>query len=741
MKYNRTDYVRFLTTEIETQVRNYKQVINTQAAVLKERGEVFVGKFLKIQANGQAVFKVRHSDNMPRRNSFWTATYLVGLMASYKNWGCSSWVELREKYQKAFSDINCIWISKSEENDFCLVGVKGLTIDFAQLLEKEKPIVAFGPKDPPLKYLYNLIDIVKDETCVSTKSILDYEETRDFWNPTAVKATINLNSLILSEFQKTNCIVVQGPPGTGKTYRMAKLAAQLLKENKSVLVTALTNRALMDLAKKDDMQLFLKEGKISKASLTVDETKELPNLQPIVDNACNATLGHLSLATFYVSSGWATTIDAPSFDYVIMDEASQALLPMIAATLKLGKKIIWIGDQYQLPPIVETNEDLINRYQWKGIVKGFETICRNFNFKSYLLSDTFRMTARGAACTGVFYDNQLSSVSQQQKVQTNISELNQSGGPVLIPMTLKVGDKIPSNATQFILDLVSRIQYENPRAEVAVLSKFRETIRNLQKAFVLESSSGIISSNVRIETVDRVQGLTVDYCIFLVPNASIRYSLEKELFNVATSRARNNTIIIVDEDIMKENMPELVRQYLLKANGSDEQLQINEGPQYNGIQLKLKGKIDLSQFETPKQKAVKSTTKKNIYIIDTNVFVNYPDIISKIDEQFMVVLSAKVIDELDRLKIKLSSDEKRNVESALRNINKALDKRNVRMELSDLSLLPSDFDKKSPDNNILTVALKFKGENPILLTSDNGLQVKAKGLNMKTISLKEFLKR
>ena len=49
--------------------------------------------------------------------------------------------------------------------------------------------------------------------------------------------------------------------------------------------------------------------------------------------------------------------------------------------------------------------------------------------------------------------------------------------------------------------------------------------------------------------------------------------------------------------------------------------------------------------------------------------------------------------------------------------------------------------KRLPDNNILTVALKFKDENRILLTSDNGLQVKAKGLNMKTISLKDFLKK
>ena len=70
-----------------------------------------------------------------------------------------------------------------------------------------------------------------------------------------------------------------------------------------------------------------------------------------------------------------------------------------------------------------------------------------------------------------------------------------------------------------------------------------------------------------------------------------------------------------------------------------------------------------------------------------------------------------------------------------------MDNENVSMELSDPTLLPDDFNKKSPDNNILTVAFKFKDENTILLTSDNGLQVKAKGLKITTITLKEFLKR
>jgi hypothetical protein len=37
------------------------------------------------------------------------------------------------------------------------------------------------------------------------------------------------------------------------------------------------------------------------------------------------------------------------------------------------------------------------------------------------------------------------------------------------------------------------------------------------------------------------------------------------------------------------------------------------------------------------------------------------------------------------------------------------------------------------------VALKYKGENPIMLTSDNGLQIKAKGMGITTITLKDFL--
>ena len=104
-----------------------------------------------------------------------------------------------------------------------------------------------------------------------------------------------------------------------------------------------------------------------------------------------------------------------------------------------------------------------------------------------------------------------------------------------------------------------------------------------------------------------------------------------------------------------------------------------------------------------------------------------------------MILSAKVLDELDKLKSTLDNNGKRQVQKALKSINQNIDKRNLKMELADISLLPPDFSNRSADNLILTVALKFKQENPILLTSDNGLQIKAKGLKITAITLKEYL--
>ena len=730
MRYNRKQNQDFLSTEIETQVRSYEQIVNTKAMVLKDRGDVFVGMFIKINEQGFAIFKVRESDKMPRKNSFWTAVYYIDPMSRFRQWGDLSWLEIREKYQKDFSDAYCCWLSKSEDEGFCLVGFKNITVEFANLLTPNT-IVAFGPNDPPLQYLKNLLTYTES---ASADHILDAELNTYMWKPTPIEANENSNKLLLEQLDDSCHLIIQGPPGTGKTYRMANLAKHLLDENKSVLVTALTNQALMELAAKEALEDYIKRGRVSKTSLTIDEARQL-NLQKVNENKCNPIKGELTLASFYVSSGWPS--DESAFDYVIMDEASQALYPMIAVSFKLGKKVVWVGDQKQLPPIVLTNEDIINGNNWKDIVNGFNTLCNSTDYKSFLLKDTFRLTKRGAECTGVFYDNLLHSVSEYQTTPTNISWINHQGGPMMEYVALPLGEKAPEVAIHVILSKVKDILATSSKASIAVLCKFKDSIRALQKAFVLGLSVKELPDNIKIETVDRVQGLTIDYCFFLIPNVSTRYSLQSELFNVATSRARYNTIIVADKLLLKENMSEDVRKYLLKASNNSF-VSFAKTISAGSITLTVKDKIDLSKFE--KKRAELVNGKENIYIIDTNVFVNCPDIISKIGKKYKIIIPSTVLEELDKLKIKEGID-KITLSKAAKNISMAFTQQYSCMEDANVSLLPNGFDRKNPDCKILSVALKHSEENPILLTSDNMLAARAKGLGITTITLKDFLRR
>ena len=123
------------------------------------------------------------------------------------------------------------------------------------------------------------------------------------------------------------------------------------------------------------------------------------------------------------------------------------------------------------------------------------------------------------------------------------------------------------------------------------------------------------------------------------------------------------------------------------------------------------------------------------YVIDTNAFIYAPNIIEKIAENHPIFISAKVVDELDHLKDVTSGTDKKKVQKALKSINLALSNGRIQTITSDARLLPADFNRRSPDNLILSVALKLRkmGYSPILVTSDNGFQVKAKSLKISTI--------
>ena len=764
MYYTREQHKRFLDKELVAISEEYLKKLNSKALALLADNELYVTQFIKLDlkkddsneadrnvlGSGQLMLRFKKDKGIPRKNEYFTAVVLEKEMSIPKNWGDISWGKLRH-HQVEFSEIHCVWQGKTDDNGFLLCGFAGLSIEMAKFLEnKEGCVIVLGPQEPPMDYYQNLIDIVNNnDSNMAAKEILDFDKKPVVWNPVHINSNKEQVEGIVEALESTPQLIFQGPPGTGKTFLMAELVEHLLSQNKSVLVTAMTNRALIELAEKESLKELLSKKRIMKTSVSSDELTSCKNLVPIDSKKIACVSGGLTLSTFYNSSGWAKQCyNERPFDYVIMDEASQALFGMIAACKNLGQKVIWIGDQNQMQPIVLLSEETLTRNDFTMLANGFITLCDNFDYKSYILTETHRLLNKSAALTSLFYHTPLKSVANFDYVfaNSNLKYIPKDGGTVILYKDMPVGEKADKSSCDFTIRIVDEILFLQPKLKIAVLTKFRAAVRMLQNSFIGQFGS---KDNVLIDTVERVQGMTCDVCLYFIPNTMMGMSLNRALFNVATSRAKHLTIIVADGSIMNTSCHKDVHSYLtcvtsgivseLKDNKpikSDER--IIEG---NGVSLHLKGKIDLSKFETSKQKSVKSDTKKNIYIIDTNVFVNCPDIISKIDDKYQVVMSAKVIDELDKLKIKLDATEKKNVETALRLINRAMDKQNVSMELSNPDLLPDDFSKKSPDNNILTVALKFKDENPILLTSDNGLQVKAKGLKISTISLKDFLKR
>jgi len=188
------------------------------------------------------------------------------------------------------------------------------------------------------------------------------------------------------------------------------------------------------------------------------------------------------------------------------------------------------------------------------------------------ISKSYRLTDRAAYYTGFFYNNNLESKAPKN-IRLSYPELsfetgkffNPMGGPSLIKIKMPVGESKPENAIKLVITLISHLSEINEKNfEIAVLTKLKKTVKELQKCV-----SSVLGNekSVLIETVERVQGLTCDVCIFFIPNAVQNMSLNRSLFNVATSRAKRHTIIISDSNILSFPFADhQVTEYLRKLN-------------------------------------------------------------------------------------------------------------------------------------------------------------------------------
>ena len=556
MNINRDKHWQFLEDELKAETEEFKKTyLTTAISLLKYSQEMYVAQFLAFK-DGEMIMKFPVSRALPRKGDFLVCMVLPPELQDYRNWGERTY---RDLYKARYNSTECVCIWHSPANDprYSLVGFSKVSVDFANYIKGTPNIVlTFAPQRPPIDYVMNLQKLVEDNYSEGVSSVLDAQYNINDWEPTLIKKN-DVSGFVYSQLMLTDTMILQGPPGTGKTFMIAELCAKLCAEGHSVLITALTNRALMEIAEKPSVESLLNEHKIYKTNITIDEMREIGKLETIKNITpipCS-----LVLSTYYITSGVAAdlSIEQP-FDFVIMDEASQAILPMFAASRKIGKK----NDTIQLSPIVTLNGDRIGICGYKPIVGGLKLLADNSNSPIFQLTTTYRFGQRAADYTGIFYNNTL--VAQETKIYDDLPSmckvLCKEGGPTLILTDMPSGNSTPDFAISMASFIISTILNDDKEKEIAVLTCMKKTVRALQMAITQKIGS---RKNLIVDTVARVQGLTTDITLFFVPDYSYIRTLEPHLFNVATSRAKEHTIIIADKYVFDcATLDKRVRSYL-----------------------------------------------------------------------------------------------------------------------------------------------------------------------------------
>lgn len=183
---------------------------------------------------------------------------------------------------------------------------------------------------------------------------------------------------------------IWGPPGTGKTYFLARLIQGALRGQRRfrVLISAFTHAAIENLLAR--LGQLLPGVAIAK----VDPTRPLPGVRKL-DKKRLREFTEQSPVCVVGATAYALLNDAPPFDLVLLDEASQLKAPeglVCLASLSAGGRVVVAGDDRQLGPILAAD--------WPDIPDGpslhrslFELLTRPGALRPQMLTENFRMNA------------------------------------------------------------------------------------------------------------------------------------------------------------------------------------------------------------------------------------------------------------------------------------------------------------------------------------------------------------
>ncbi|MDF2855378.1 MAG: Superfamily and helicase and helicase subunit [Neobacillus sp.] len=250
------------------------------------------------------------------------------------------------------------------------------------------------------------------------------------------------------------------------------------------------------------------------------------------------------------------------FDYVIIDEAAKATTPELLVSINKAKKIILVGDQYQLPAFANKNiSPLIAQLTKNPQYRLFDILYDNLpDNNKKMLTTQYRMRKNiGNLISHVFYNDAIDTGIDDSRRVHGIKVFE--GKSIIWFDTSNVEDHdegrtkgnsyfndSESTVIKSILKYLRRMN-DLSKLDIGIITGYRGQ-KELLKKTIFNNGFDKIAKNIEVNTLDAFQGRQNDVIIYSTVKTkdSIGFQKEKERVNVAFSRARNLLIICGDID-------------------------------------------------------------------------------------------------------------------------------------------------------------------------------------------------
>ena len=372
---------------------------------------------------------------------------------------------------------------------------------------------------------------------------------------TIIEAVANLND---------SSLFIQGPPGTGKTYTGSHIIVELVSRGYLVGVSSNSHKAINNLLSAVEKTAISKKIRFRGLKKSTEDPATQFNGRLIHDVMDNQEILN-SKADLVAGTAWLFARMNKVLDFLFVDEAGQVSLANLVAMGLSARNIVLLGDQMQLgQPIQGSHPGRSGESTLEYLLDGAATITPE---RGIFLDTTWRMHRDLCGfISEAVYDSRLKA---QAMNQNQALLLNRSAHPCLKPTGLSF---VPVDHEACSQRSEEEAQLINEIIESLLKQRYRDrdgqehplTLQNIMIVAPYNMQVNLLKrllpKGSRVGTVDKFQGQESEVVIVSMTTSSgdylprrIEFLYSKNRLNVAISRARTISILVVNPQLLSIN--------------------------------------------------------------------------------------------------------------------------------------------------------------------------------------------